>query len=254
MSDARSKVSIVRCPDYEPMRLKVAVKEAFDLIGGIKKFVPKGGRILLKPNLLSARTPEEAVDTHPEFVRAVGEIVRDAGGVPVIGDSPGSFFTVKSIDEVYERSGMKKMADEEGFELTRFDKMFYVKGYPIARAARDFDLVISLPKLKSHTLTMLTGAVKNTYGFVPGLGKVEFHKKAPHINEFSKIIADVFSFTKPGLSIMDGIVGMDSDGPAAGRVRGFGLVLASADAVSIDAVVSHLTGLPYERNAILRGY
>lgn len=248
----RSKVSVVRCGNYDAALLKEKIERALDLIGGIGKFIKGPCKVLLKPNLLSARLPEEGVNTHPEFVRAVGRLVKEVGGMVTIGDSPGSFFTIKYIDEVYGNSGMKRIAEEEGFGLARFDKIEHIDGYPIATAFKDYDLVINLPKLKTHTLAMLTGAVKNTYGFVPGLSKVQFHKEAPNIREFSKILVDIFSITKPGLSVMDGVVGMDGDGPAAGRIRNFGLVLASEDAVSLDAVFSCLAGLPYSKNAVLK--
>ncbi len=248
----KSKVSIVKCRDYELSSLKPSLEKALELIGGIRAFVKPSAKVLLKPNLLSARGPEDAVDTHPEFIRAVSIIVKEAGGLPAIGDSPGSFRTVKSIDEVYEKSGVKKVADEEGVELVRFDKVIHIDGYPMSKALKDFDLTINLPKLKTHTLAMLTGAVKNTFGFVPGLSKMQCHKKATHINEFSDILADVYAITRPELSIMDGIIGMDGDGPAVGRIRDIGLIMASADAVSLDAVFSHIAGLPYERNSVLK--
>lgn len=248
----KSKVSIIKCSTYDPASVYKAVKAAVSLIGGMQTFVKKSCKVLLKPNLLGARTPEEAVDTHPEFVRAVARLVKECGGIPAIGDSPGSFFTVKSIDEVFAKSGMKKIADEEGIELRKFDEIMHIDGYPIAKALKDYDFIINLPKMKSHTLMILTGAVKNTYGFVPGLSKVQYHKKAPNFKDFCKVIGDIYSITRPGLSIMDGIIGMDNDGPAAGRVRKLGLVLASADAVSLDAVFGSITGLDYSKNALLK--
>ncbi|MFH1752718.1 MAG: DUF362 domain-containing protein, partial [Candidatus Omnitrophota bacterium] len=248
----RSKVSIVRCGSYDPAPLKRAIERSLDLIGGISRFVKPSDKVLVKPNLLSARLPDEAVDTHPEFVRAVVRIVKEAGGVPSIGDSPGSFFTVKSINHVYEQSGMKEVAENEGAGLVSFNQAVHINGYPIARAIKEFDLVINLPKFKTHAMAVLTGAVKNMYGLVPGLSKVQYHKQAPNINEFSNVLADIFEITKPALSIMDGIVGMDGDGPAAGRVREIGYILSSGDAVSLDAAFADMAGVPYSRNKLLR--
>ncbi len=248
----RSKVSITRCSSYESAEVDKAVRRALELIGGMAAFVKKGERVLLKPNMLAASAPEEAVDTHPEFVRRVALLVRESGGIPVIGDSPGCFLSTKSIDEVYEKSGMAEIARREKIEMIKFDKVVHINGYPIARALRECSLVINLPKLKTHTLAMLTGAVKNNYGFIMGLSKVQYHKRAPNIKEFAGIIADIFSIILPSLSIMDGIVGMDGDGPNTGRVRKMGLVLASADAVSLDAVFSSIAGLPLFRHPILK--
>lgn len=248
----KSKVSIVKCDGYEPGRVKEAVGKSLNLIGGFSSFFKRPCRVLIKPNLLSARLPEDAVNTHPEFVRAIVKLVRETGGDPAIGDSPGSFFTIKAIDDVYNISGMKKIADEEGVELVRFNKIEHINGYPIAKAVKEYDFIINVPKMKTHTLAMLTGAVKNTFGFVVGLSKVQCHKMAPHINEFSKILADIYAITRPHLSIMDGIVGMDGDGPAVGRIRKFGLILASSDAVSLDAVFSRIAGLEHSRNFVLK--
>lgn len=236
-----SKVAIIRCSDYDRKRVFDAVREAIDLIGGIEAYVKPGMRVLLKPNLLSARAPEDAVDTHPEVVRAVARLVKIAGGRVRIGDSPGGYG--KNIDVVFEKSGMKKMAGEENIELVKFTSSKFVHGFPISRQVLDADRVISIPKLKTHVVTVLTAAVKNTYGCVTGLFKAECHSRSPREEEFAKIIAKVHSLVKPALTIVDGIVGLEGDGPAAGRPRKLGLVVAGADAVAIDSCIAKLIGL-----------
>ncbi len=236
-----TKISLVRCQDYTTQNVFTAVKRSVDLIGGMEYFVKPGMKVLLKPNLLSARLPEEAVDTHPEVVRAVGRLVKAAGGIVSIGDSPGGYGA--NIDEIFEKSGMKKVAREEGFELVRFSTPKFVKGVPIARQVFENDLVVSIPKLKTHMLTVFTGAIKNTYGMVTGLHKAECHSKAPREEDFARIIAMVYSLTKPRLSIMDGIVAMEGDGPSGGTPRAMNLVMASEDAVAIDACATKMIGL-----------
>ena len=246
-----SKVSIVRCPDYNKKNVEDAVFRSVELIGGIENFVKAGDRVLIKPNLLSAKVPEEAVCTHPEVVRAVIRLVKKRGGRPLVGDSPRNFFTIKDVDLVYEKTGIKRVAEEECAELVKFDKVGRVGGYPVAQLALDASAIISLPKLKAHAFTVMTGAVKNTFGMVPGLFKVECHKSKPKPKDFVKILLDIFQITKPRLSVMDGILAMEGDGPASGDPREVGLVLASADAVSLDAVVSKLVGLPPEKDIIV---
>ena len=236
-----SKVSIVRCADYDSQRVLGAVKRAVDLIGGIASFVKPGMKVLVKPNLLSARAPEEAVDTHPEVVRAAARLVKEAGGIPAVGDSPGGYG--KNIDEVFERSGMRRMADEEKIELVKFTSSRFVGGIPIARHYFDSDLVISVPKLKSHCITVITAAIKNTYGFIPVLFKAECHSKAPVEKDFAKTVAKVYSVARPHLNILDAIDAMEGDGPSSGTVRRMELVMAGADAVSIDACVAKIVGL-----------
>jgi len=239
-----AQVSIVKCKDYDRNRVEEAVFRSVELLGGIENFIKKGGTVLIKPNLLSARLPEEAVCTHPEVVRAAIRLVRKAGAKPVVGDSPGTFFGPEEINGVYEKTGVKSVAEEEGVELVRFDKSRRINGYPIAECALNASFVLSLPKLKTHAFTVMTGAVKNTFGLIPGLFKVQCHKNKPKPKHFVKIIVDVYEITKPGLSIMDGIVAMEGEGPSAGTPKNLGLLLAGADGVSVDAVMSRIVGVP----------
>jgi uncharacterized protein (DUF362 family)/Pyruvate/2-oxoacid:ferredoxin oxidoreductase delta subunit len=207
--------------------------------------------VLIKPNLLSAHTPDEAVTTHPEVVRAAINLVRQAGAKCVIGDSPGAFFVTENIDEVYEKTGMKKLAKEEGVELIKFQKSRRIKGYPIAEEALEASFILSLPKLKTHVLTVMTGAIKNTFGLIPGLFKVECHKHKSKPKKFVRTIVDVCEIVKPGLSIMDGIIGMDKDGPSSGRPKQIGLIIAGSDPVSVDSVVSSIVRLPPSKDIVI---
>lgn len=237
----RSKVSIVKCGTYDTKEVEVAVKRAVELLGGIEKFVKPGSRVLIKPNLLSARKPEEGVDTHPEVVRAIGRLVKKVTPNIFVGDSPGGW-VIKDIDEVYEKSGMKQVCSQEGFNLVKFDKVVDVKGFPVAAFVKEMDSVISVPKLKTHSTTVLTGAVKNTFGMIVGLYKAQCHMKAPMPHELSRILVDVFSITRPTISIMDAVVAMEGEGPAAGDLRDVGLIMASSDAVALDVVSSEVVG------------
>ncbi|MDD5429041.1 MAG: DUF362 domain-containing protein, partial [Candidatus Omnitrophica bacterium] len=230
------KVSLVKCQDYDRDKVFDAVKRCVDLVGGIGAYVRPGTKVLIKPNLLSARTPEEGVDTHPEVVRAVVRLVKAAQGVPIIGDSPGGYGA--NIDEIFDKSGMRAMAKEEGAELVKFTASKSIDGIPFTRYLFDCDSVISVPKFKTHCLTVMTAGIKNMYGTVVGLHKVECHSKAPNEEDFVKIIAKVYSVAKPRLTIVDGITAMEGDGPSGGKTRQMGLLMAGADAVAIDAVAA----------------
>lgn len=236
-----AKVSIIRCVDYETADVFNAVKRAVDLIGGIDTFVKSGMKVLLKPNLLSARVPEDAVDTHPEIVRAVVRLVKGAGAVPYIGDSPGGYG--KNIYEVFEKSGIKRIAEEEGVELKRFTASRFVSGIPVARQIFDSDRVISIPKLKTHSITVLTAAIKNMFGAVVGLYKAQCHSRAPKEEDFSRIIAKVYSIARPHLTIVDGIIAMEGDGPSSGVIRQMNLIMAGEDAVAIDSCLAKIMGV-----------
>ena len=242
-----STVAVVRCPTYDHAAIKKAVARAFQLIGGLGAIVNAGDHVLIKPNLLTARTPERATTTHPEVVAAVVEAVLDADGRPVIGDSPGS--TRGHIERVWSETGLQAVSERTGAPLINFEaggaKRFSLNGgeYYIARAALDADLIINLPKLKTHSLTLFTGAVKNMFGVVPGFRKRETHLEHPKAEAFCRALVDIFSLATPRVTLMDAVEGMDGDGPAAGRKRSVGLLLAGLDAVAVDAVAGRIVGL-----------
>ena len=236
------KVSIVRAGSYDFDKVYAAVKKAVDLIGGIPAFAARGEKILLKPNLLSARPPESGVDTHPEILRAVARLVREAGAEVIVGDSPGGL-GIKNAGSTYEASGIKKVCDEEGIRLVDFDRAQNINGMPISACVGEVDGIISIPKMKTHDLTTLTGAIKNSYGLAVGHFKVDCHLKAPRPEEFAKRVVDVFQTVVPRLVVMDGIVAMEGNGPAAGQLKNAGLVMAANDCVACDAVFAALVGI-----------
>jgi uncharacterized protein (DUF362 family) len=239
-----SCVSIVKCKTYNRSQVEKAVRKSVDLIGGITKFIKSSDRVLIKPNLLSASTPDTGIDTHPEIVRAVVRLVKETGAKVFLGDSPGVWGTVEDIDNVYEKSGMKQIAREESIELVKFNLIRMRLGYPITTMLDRCDCLISVPKFKTHDLMILTGAIKNLFGLIPGLYKTELHKRALVSFEFAKVLVDIYSIAKPNLSIIDGIVAIEGDGPASGgQLRSLGLILAGSDAVAIDSVMATIMGL-----------
>ncbi|MBN1871021.1 MAG: DUF362 domain-containing protein [Candidatus Omnitrophica bacterium] len=246
-----SKVSIVKCTDYNTANVEEAVMRSVDLLGGIGQFIMPGDKVLLKPNLLSARKPDDAVCTHPELVRAVIRVVKKVSNNIMIGDSPGSFFMIKDINHVLEKTGLRRIADEEGVEIIKFDKSGIINGYPIADAVMKADKVITIPKLKTHALTAMTGAIKNSFGMVPGLFKLDCHRNHPDPKHFVATIVDVFEVRRPDIAIMDAIVGMEGNGPAAGNPKRIGYVIAGRDSVSVDSVASEIIGIPAHKNIII---
>ena len=236
-----TEVALVKCNSYDTDLLLRSVRRSVDLLGGIGRFVKPGSKVLLKPNILSARPPEDGVTTNPEFVRAVTRMVKEAGGVVSIGDSPGGY--EDDLDRLYEVSGFKKLVAEEGVTLVKFVSSKMVGGVPIADHVLEADCVISLPKFKTHCLTTLTAGIKNMYGAVVGLYKAQRHAVAPGEADFAKIIANVYSITRPCLTIMDGIVAMEGNGPSGGTLRHMDVIAASADACAIDACAAHMMGI-----------
>ncbi|MDD5437124.1 MAG: DUF362 domain-containing protein [Candidatus Omnitrophica bacterium] len=252
------KVSLARCSGYDTSKVYAAVKRAVDLVGGIEAFVKRGARVLIKPNLISARLPEEAVDTHPEVVRSVVRLAKEAGaGSVLIGDSPGGYGA--NIDEIFDKSGMRAMAKEAGAELVKFAVSRTVDGIPFTRHLFDCDCIISVPKLKTHCITILTAGIKNMYGTVVGLYKAEQHSKSPKERDFAKVISKIYSIAKPHLTVLDAITAMEGDGPSGGRPRDLDLIMAGPDAVAIDTIAAAIIGVePLDvlviREAFASGY
>lgn len=243
-----SQVSIVKCSDYEQKRVDRAVKESLSLIGGLGRVVKAGQKVLLKVNMLNADPPEKAVTTHPALLRSVIRAVKEVKGEVIVGEAPGIAY--KDIEKAWDITGLKKAAEEEGAKVINFRKVEKVnnsrnKKAPILYLAGEVlesDVVISLPKLKTHNFTLFTGAIKNLYGCIPGFHKKELHRLVPRPEDFARLMIDIFAVIKPDLAIMDGIVGMEGDGPAAGPPRKIGVVLASKDLVALDAVASYIIG------------
>lgn len=247
-------VSIVKCEDYTPSNVLRAVKEAVDLLGGIERFVGDGRKVLVKPNLLSPHPPEAAICTHPAVVESAIILSMAAGGKCIIGDSPSiRADTPAGYEQLLEVTGMRDVMRKTGATSLRFDDSgmeWEVEGAKVfhrltlTEALREGDVLLNVCKFKTHELTMLTGAVKNLFGLIPGRRKIQFHLQAGSNPEmFAQILVDLLRAVRPTLSIMDGVVGMDGQGPAAGRRRQFGVIIASEDPVALDAVACAVAGV-----------
>ena len=251
-----SVVSIKKIHSYEQTAVSNAVKKAVDDLGGICRFVKKGDTVLLKPNLLAAKTPETAATTHPSVVQAAGELVRDCGAKVVIGDSPA----IGSWNNITKKTGMAEVADRLGAKLVHFDKPVKVeknekhlfKLLEISKAALEADLVINLPKLKTHTQMYLTLGVKNMFGCVVGKKKPQLHMEAGRDSrQFARMLVEIYGSISPALTIIDGIIGMEGNGPGSGTPKEIGIILASRDAVAMDRIICEIIGAEPEKLFIL---
>jgi uncharacterized protein (DUF362 family)/Pyruvate/2-oxoacid:ferredoxin oxidoreductase delta subunit len=208
--------------------------------------------VLLKPNLLTAVDPRQAVTTHPTVVQAVAELVREAGGAVLIGDSPAGL--LHNAPPAWRKSGLTEVSARTGGRLVPFEDVSWKRlnghDYFIARPVVEADLVINLPKLKTHVLTLYTGAVKNLFGVIPGTRKRELHFQAPGVQDFSSILVDVLKVVQPGLTIMDGVLGQEGNGPGvSGTPHWYRCLVASADPVALDTVMTYALG--YRQREVL---
>lgn len=211
-----------------------------------------GQSVLLKPNLLIASVPEKGVTTHPMVVRAVMEIVKEAGGVPFVGDSP----SFGSAQRVAAKSRIAQVAEAMGCPIVDFRETvqvrtpegFTFRRFEVAREAVDSQVIINLPKIKTHAQMLLTLGVKNMFGCFPGTRKLAWHLKAgTDRTHFARMLVELYWAVKPDLTIMDGIVAMEGNGPSGGTTRPLDMVLAGTDCVSLDSTVTQLLGLPRNR-------
>jgi len=244
----KSPVSIVKCQHYDESVVLSGLRRAIDLIGGIQTFVKRGDRVLLKPNLLYGKAPEKAVTTHPSIIRGIIQIIREEGGFPFLGDSPG----MGSALGVAERAGIKKIADAMGCPIVEFNRPVLpkerkgriFKNIEIDQTIFEADVVINLPKWKTHAQMLLTLGVKNLFGCIPGPRKALWHLKAGEDRKtFAQMLVDIYHIIQPPLTILDGIIGMEGNGPNSGRPIPIGLILASGDSLSLDQIVCDLLGI-----------
>ncbi|MFH1734723.1 MAG: DUF362 domain-containing protein, partial [bacterium] len=242
----KKPVALVHCKSYEPAIVRSALCAALDLLEPMSHFVKRGDRVLLKPNMLSAKEPSKAVTTHPEILVAVGELVLDCGGAIIIGDSPAG--QPKDLEKYWDKTGFALAAKRLGVELLSFEE-YGVRSFTapeghvsISEVALDADVIINLPKLKTHLLTRTTGAVKNMFGVVPGYRKSYMHSLAPDPLPFSRYVVAVYSQVIPTLNIMDAVVGMEGNGPSSGQPREIGALLVSEDAFEIDRIAAQIMG------------
>lgn len=246
----KEKIVIKKCRTYNLNEIKSSILAIFESLGGAGEFFSRGEKILIKPNLFSARLPEEGVTTHPSIVKAVAEIIIENGGIPYIGDSP----SIESFQRVVARTGIQEISKEMGIKLVPFEDSVDVdfkdgefKKLEISRPVLEADKIVNIAKLKTHTQFILTLGVKNMFGIVPGRRKAECHIRFGNdLLSFSKFLIDLYRFKKPVITIMDGILGMDGNGPANGRKRWFGILIGSENALAIDAFISHSLGLGNE--------
>lgn len=245
------KLSLQRCTSYGHEAVRTALIELLKPLGGIEAFIKPGFIVMLKPNMLSCKEPERAATTHPVVIEEVARLCVEAGADVIIGDSPPAIFG--RTEEFWEKTGFAAAARNSGASLLCFESdakaplTFRTNGRDVTvhvvKTLFLVDAVINLPKMKTHNLTRITGAVKNLFGLIPGFAKAQWHKIFPRALEFSSFISDFAHQMPVTLNIMDGIEGMDGQGPASGRAVKPGILLASTSPVTLDMGFCAAVGL-----------
>ncbi len=223
---------------------RVAVNKAFEAF----PLEIKARKVLIKPNVLRASEAHEHIVTHPSVLRAVVEKVEELSPSQiVVGDNPG-IFSYGDNEKSFEKTGLMEAAKgyyrNLGNATRRLDfNPHYLERVEVSEEIMDADIVISLPKFKTHGLTVMTGAIKNSYGILAGAQKARLHQLAGSPGRFHDVIAEVFRLRVPDLFIMDAVVGMEGSGPASSELRDIGLILAADNGVAMDSVVARMMGV-----------
>ena len=247
-----ASVSILKCATYEEEQVVQIMNKLLD---SIHLDQIKGKKVLLKPNILYAAQPDKAVTTHPAVLKAVIQYLQKGDNIVVVGDSPA----FQNQEAAASKAGLKQVADQCGVQWQDFTQTAVipapegklVKSFQLASTLNEVDIVISLCKMKTHSLMYYTGAMKNLFGLVPGLSKSALHLRFPDRDNFAQMIVDLNLAVKPDYAIMDAIVGMEGPGPGSGYPRNVGLLLASDNVLALDLTAARIIGYKAETLPIL---
>ncbi|ARV62809.1 thylakoid-associated protein [Nostocales cyanobacterium HT-58-2] len=250
MQTQTPSVSLIRATSYEREALRESLETLLEPLGGIAAFVKPGNRVLLKPNLLTGARPGKECTTRPELVYAVAQMIIEAGGKPFLGDSP-AFGSAKGVAVA---NGYLPVLEELNLPIIDFHGKRYqtvseeFNHLLLCKEAIETDVVINLPKVKSHAQLVLTMGVKNLFGCVPGKMKAWWHMEAgKDANRFAQMLVETARAIHPNLTIVDGIIGHEGNGPSGGEPRPLGILAASPDVFALDRAIVEILSVPPEQ-------
>lgn len=240
------QVSLIQASSYEAAALPTSIEELLAPLGGMKAYIKPGDRVLLKPNLLTAGKPGKECITRPEIVAAVARMVQAVGGKPFFGDSP-AFGSARGVAKL---NGYLPLIEELNVPVVEFNAKRYqtvsdsFSHLRLSKEAMEADVVINLPKVKSHSQLTLTLGVKNLFGCVPGKMKAWWHLEAGKSSDrFGEMLVETARAIAPDLTIVDGIVGHQGNGPSGGEPRFLGILGASTDVFALDRALVEILGV-----------
>lgn len=248
-----SKVAIVRCDSYDEFVVDIAIKRALDLLGGLEKFVHKGGKYLIKPNLCLPANPELALTTHPTIAKSIIKHCLKLGIKLDLADSPVGEASSKRMKQIWQETGYENLVKTIDFNKVIFNNCFIentcvIKNedyrYFMPKQIFEYDGIINLPKFKTHSLMTFTGSIKNLYGLLPASSKKAMHCNLPNSNHFAELLLDIYGRIRPALNIVDAVMGLEGEGPGRkGKPRLVGLLIVGTDAVAVDIVCGTIINL-----------
>ncbi len=235
------KVSVVRCSLYEHEKVHRAL---LDSLRNIDFNFKKNSKVLIKPNIMGPYTQEKACTTNPILIEELCKILKRFNAEIYIGESSG-LDTKKSLEtpEIKKLSKYAKIINFDSSKTMVFDIGIGGEKILLPEILFDMDLIINMPKLKTHILTKVSLSVKNLYGCVPGKLKSSMHRIFPDSKSFSRLLVNLESKIRPQLNIIDGVIGIQGDGPGtSGELINSGIILASRNAYALDIITSEIMG------------
>ena len=248
------KVVLLKCEEYQLELIKNKITEGLSFFGGLQNFIRKDDRVFIKLNCVGPFEPEKAITTHPVFAKAIIQLVKEITPNITIGDNPAT----KDLMYTLKKNGLYDVIQEENLEIINGKEFTTITNsnchiysdFQVSKAMVDVDVMINLPKLKTHSLAYMTGAQKNLFGFIFGLNKAGWHVKASNPLEFGEAINDLYGAildtykNKKILNIMDGIVGLEGEGPSSGGLpKQASAILISPDGISLDRIAVEIVHL-----------
>ncbi len=251
-----TKVALVRCENYDPAQVAQAIHRQIDLLGGIATFVKPGDSVLVKPNFITPHSHHHsAAQTHPAVIIEVARLLKDCGARPFVADSP-SWANAAACARALE---LTEPLQKLGVPIRQLDRPRKVRlgcdgpRVGLSSAALDADAIINLPKLKAHQQLTATFAVKNMFGCVSGKHKALWHfRKGDDTTEFCTMLIEIYKRLAPVLTIIDGIVAMEGQGPIHGQSRPLGWLVAGTEPIACERVCCGLIGMAPETVPIIR--
>ncbi len=239
-------VILSRCSDYSQTRIAEALQKQFELLGGLEKSVRPGDTVLLKPNFIAPRSRRHATQTDPAVIIETARLLKDFGAKPFVGDSPAWSNVFTCIKALKLEEPLKKLSvpvkQLDKPKKCRIGAKDTIVG--ISSIALDADVIINLPKFKSHQQLTATFAVKNMFGCVSGKRKALWHfAKGKNADDFCELLIEIFKFLNPALTIIDAVVAMDGPGPIRGRARPLGWLIGGTDPIACETICAKLIGI-----------
>ena len=252
---SKPTVTLTRCSDYSQPKITEAIARHFELLGGVEKFISRGDTVLLKPNFIAPKSRSRAAQTDPAVILATAGLLKDFGAKPFVGDSPAWGNVFSCIKKLELQEPLKKLS----IPVKQLDKpkkcRIGMQQIPvgISSAALDADVIINLPKFKTHQQVVTTFAVKNMFGCVSGKKKALWHfTKGKNAGDFCELLIEIFRFLKPALTIIDAVTVMDGPGPINGRARPFGWLIGGIEPIACEITCCKLTDIDPAEVPIIR--